>query len=96
MAYHYTLYLSTPSSNYQRTYWSLVFTSYPNPAIPPDYIHQTLLAFFGKSQMLPMHQNTLYTLNRCGLYLGTNLLSSYDNKKGEGEEIAKVFSLKDE
>ena len=39
--------------------------------------------------MLPKFQNTLYTLNVCELCLGTNLLSSYDNRKGEGEETTK-------
>jgi len=46
--------------------------------------------------MLPKLQNTLYTLNRCELYLGTNLLSRYNNGRGEREETTKVFSLKDE
>ena len=34
-----------------------------------------LPASFDKSPKLPKLQNTLYTLNRCGLGLGTNLLS---------------------
>ena len=40
-------------------------------------------------------QNTIYTLNRCGLYLGTNFLSMYDNGRGEEEETTKEFLLND-
>ena len=40
-------------------------------------------------------QNTLYTLNECELCLGTNLLLSYGDGKGEGEETIKEFSLKE-
>ena len=90
------MYLSLPSSNYQRISRSLVFTSYPDPTITPNCIRQASPASFGKSQMLSKFQNILYTLNRCGLYLGTNLLSRYNNGRGEGEETTKVFSLKDE
>ena len=86
----YPMYLSPPSSCYQRTSQSLVFTSFPDPVIPPDYIHQASLASFGKSQMLPKLQNTLYTLNRCGLCLDTNLFSMYDNGRGEREEITGI------
>jgi len=45
--------------------------------------------------MLPKLQNTLCTLNRYDLCLGTNLLSRYNNGRGEGEETAKEFLLKD-
>ena len=90
------MYLSPPSSCYQRISWNLVFTSFPDPTIPLDCIHQASPASFGKSQMLPKFQNTLYTLSRCGLCLDTNLLSRYNNGRGEGEETTKVFSLKDE
>ena len=55
----------------------------------PDFILQASPTSFGKSLKLPKLQNTLYTLKRCGLCLGTNLLSSYDNRKGEGEETTK-------
>ena len=46
-----------------------------------DCICQNSLASFGKSPKLPKLQNIFYTLNRCGLYLGTNLLSRYDNRR---------------
>ena len=86
----YPLYLSPPSSCYQRTFQSFVFTSFPDPVIPPDCIRQASLASFGKSQMLPKLQNTLYTLNRCGLCLDTNLLSRYDNGRGKREETTGI------
>ena len=90
------MYLSPPSSCYQRISRSLVFTSYPNPTITPDCIRQASPASFGKSQMLSKFQNTLYTLNRCGLCLGTNLLSRYNNGREKEEETTKEFLLKDE
>jgi len=92
----YPKHLSPPSSSYQQISRNLVFTSFPDPTISPDCIHQTSLAYFGKYPMLRKVQNTLYTLNRCGLSLGSNLFSSYDNGKGEGEETTKEFLLKDE
>jgi len=46
--------------------------------------------------MLPKLQNTHYTLKVCGSCLGINLLSRYNNGRGEGEEITKEFSLEDE
>ena len=90
------MYFNPPSSCYQRTSRSLVFPSYPDPAILPDCIHQASLASFGKSQMLPKLQNTLYTLHKCRLCLSTNLISRYNNGRGEGEETTKEFLLKDE
>ena len=48
----------------------------------PDCIHQASPASFGKSPKLPKLQNTLYTLKRCGLCLGINLLSRYVNGRG--------------
>ena len=45
----------------------------------PDCIRQVSPVSFGKSPKLPKFQNTLYTLKKCGLCLGTNLLSRYDN-----------------
>ena len=89
------MYLSPPNSCYQGISQSLVFTSFSNPTIPPDGILQALPASFSKSQMLPKLQNTLYALNRCELCLGINLLSRYNNERGEGEETTKEFSLKD-
>ena len=38
-------------------------------------------------------QNTLYTLNRCGLCLGTNLVSRYNNGRREGEETTRISLL---
>ena len=54
------------------------------------------LASFGKYLMLPKLQNTLYTLNMCGLCLGTNLLLRYNNGRGEGKETTKDFPIEDE
>ena len=48
-----------------------------------DYICQASSTSFGKSLKFSRFQNTLYTLKRCGLYLGTNLLSRYDNGRGK-------------
>ena len=90
------MYFNPPISCYQRTSQSLVFPSYPDPTILPDCICQASLASFGKSQILHKFQNILYTLNKCGLCLGANLLSRYNNGRGEGEETTKEFSLKDE
>ena len=61
------MYLNPPSSRYQWTSRSLIFTSYLDPAIPPNYIRQASLTSFGKSQMLSKLQNTLYTWNRCAV-----------------------------
>ena len=69
---------------------SLVFTNFLDPAILPDCIRQASPASFGKSPKLPKLQNTLYTLNRCELYLSTNLLSRYDNGKGKGKETTMI------
>ena len=92
----YPKYLSRPSSNYQRTSRNLIFTNFLDPAIQPDCIHQASLVYFGKYPMFSKFQNTLYTLNRCGLYLGTNLLSRYNNERGKEKKTLKEFSLKDE
>ena len=48
-----------------------------------DYIHQASSTSFGKFLKFSRLQNTLYTLKRCKLYLGTNLLSRYDNGRGK-------------
>ena len=52
-----------------------------------DCIRQASLASFGKSPNLPKLQNTLYTLKMCGLYLGTNLFSSYGNGRGKKKRL---------
>ena len=77
----YPKYLRLPSSNYQWTSQSLVFTSYPDPAIRPDCIYQASSASFGNFPKLLKLQNTLYTLNMCGLCFGTNPFSRYDNRR---------------
>ena len=88
---------SRPSSfSYQRTSRSLVFTNYLDLAILHNCIYQASSPSFGKSQMLFKLQNTLYTLNKCGLCLSTNLLLRYNNEREKGEETKKEFSLKDE
>ena len=53
----------------------------------PDFIRQDSLASFSKSPKLPKLQNTLYTLKMCGLCLGTNLLSRYDNGRGKEKRL---------
>ena len=68
-------------------FWSLVFTSFLDPAISPDCIRQALLTSFGKPPNLLKLQNTLYTLKMCGLCLGTNLLSRYDNGRGKEKRL---------
>ena len=46
--------------------------------------------------MLPKHQNTLYTLYMCELCLGTNLLTMYNNGRGEERRRDyKDFSFED-
>ena len=83
----YPMYLSPPSSCYQWTSWSLVFTSFLDPAIPPNCIRQASPPSFGKSLNLSKLQNTLYTLKMCGLYLSTNLLSRYENGRGNEKKL---------
>ena len=51
------------------------------------------LASFDKYPMLYKLQNTLYTLNRCWLCLGTNLFSMYNNGKGEGKRLQGFLSV---
>ena len=53
----------------------------------PDCIRQASLASFAKSPKLPKLQNTLYTLKTCVFYLGTNLLSRYDNGRGKERRL---------
>ena len=90
----YPMYLSPPSSCYQRTSKSLVFTSFPDPAIcliPSAKPHRLLLA---NLQNFPSSK-TLSTLWKGGLCLGTNLLSMYDNGRGR-ENRLQWFLTKDE
>lgn len=83
----YPMFLSLLNSCYQRTSRSLVFTSFLDPAILLDCICQASPSSFGKSPKLPKLQNTLYALKRCGLCLGTNLLSKYDNGRGTKKRL---------
>ena len=53
----------------------------------PDCIYQASPASFGISPKLPKLQNTLCTLKMCGLCLGTNLLSRYDNGRGNEKRL---------
>ena len=52
-----------------------------------DCICKTSPTFFRKSPKLPKLQNTFYTLKMCGLCLGTNLLSRYDNGRGKEKRL---------
>ena len=76
---------SPPSSCYQQTSRSHVFSNFSDPAIRPIASakpHRLLLA----PKLLKL-QNTLYTLKRCELYLGTNLFSRYDNGRGKEKRL---------
>ena len=84
------MYLSPPNSNYQWTSRNFVFTNYPDPAIPLDCICQASPVSFDKFQMLPKFQKTLYTLNKCGLCLSTNLLSRYNKEVEKGKETTMI------
>ena len=83
----YPMYLSLLSFYYQWTSWSYIFSSFLDPAILPDCIRQASPASFSKSPKLQKLQNTLYTLNRCGLCLDTNLFSMYDNGRGKNKRL---------
>ena len=85
----YLMHLSPPSSYSNKAFRNHVLSSFPDLAIRliSDCIRQALLAFFGKSPKLPKLQNTLYTLKRCGLCLSTNLLSRYDNGRGNEKRL---------
>ena len=74
----YPLYLSPPSSYSNKASWNCVLSNFPDLVIAPCCIcHPWFLP------MLPNNsKSTHYTLKRCGLYLGTNLLSRYDNGDG--------------
>ena len=58
----------------------------------PNCIRQASLVSFGKSPKLPKLQNTLYTLKKCGLCLGTNLLSRYDNERRKEKKLQWFFT----
>ena len=60
----------------------------------PDYIRQASPASFGKSPKFSNLQNTLYTLNRYELCLGTNLLSMGITIEEERRRDYKDFSLR--
>ena len=60
-----------------------------------DCMRQASPTSFGKSLKLPKLQNTLYTLNRCELCLGTNLISRHDNGRGK-VKMLQGFLTKDE
>ena len=66
----YPMYLNPPSSSYQWTSRSHVFSSFSNLAICPIASTKPYPASFGKSPKLSKLQNTLYTLKRYGLCLG--------------------------
>ena len=90
----YPMYLSPPSSCYQRTSKSLVFTSFPDPAICPIPSAKLHRLFLANLQNFPSSK-TLSTLWKGGLCLGTNLLSMYDNGRGK-ENRLQWFLTKDE
>ena len=74
----YPMYLSPPSSYSNKASRNRVLSSSPDPATS-SMLHLPSLASSNASQQL---QITLYTLNVCGLCLGINLLSRYDNGRG--------------
>ena len=59
------MYLSLPSICYQRTSWSLVFTSYPDLTIRPIASTKPHWFLLAKSQNF-LSSKTLYALNMCG------------------------------
>ena len=87
----FLLYLSPPSSYSNKAFWNRVLSSSPDPTTS-SMLHLPSLASSNASQQL---QNTLCTLKRCGLCLGTNLLSRYDNGRGK-EKRLQWFLTKDE
>ena len=66
----YSKSLSPPSSSYQQTSPNLVFTSFPDLAIPPDCTAKPHQLDLAKIQCFAISKTTLYTLNGCGLCLG--------------------------
>ena len=63
-----------PSSYSNKVSRNHVLSSFSNLAIRPIVSTKASLASFDKFPQLPKFQNTFYTLKRCGLCLGTNLL----------------------
>ena len=83
----YPLYLSSPSSYSNKTSRNRVLSSSPDLAIHSIVSakpHRLLLAI---PQSFPNSKNTPYILKRCGLCLGTNFLSRYDNVKGKEKRL---------
>ena len=83
----YPMYLSPPSSYSNKASQNRVLSSFSDPAICPIASAKSRRLFFGKSPKLPKLQNTIYTLKRCGLCLGTNLLSRYVNRKRKEKRL---------
>ena len=79
----YPLYLSPPSSYSNKVSRNRVLSSFPDPATS-SMLHLPSLASSNASQQL---QNTHYTLKMCGLCLGANLLSRYDNGRGKEKRL---------
>ena len=70
-------------TNFSESYLLQLFESHNTL----DCIRQVSPASFGKSPKLPKLQNTLYTIKMCGVCLGTNLLSMYDNGRGKEKRL---------
>ena len=79
----YPLYLNPPSFYSNKASWNCVLSSSLDPATS-SMLHSPSLASSNASQRL---KNTHYTLKRCGLCLGTNLLSRYDNERGKEKRL---------
>ena len=86
------MYLNPPSSYSNKASQNRVLSSFSDPAIRP-IASAKLTSFFWQISKTFQALNTLYTLNRCGLCLGTNLLSRYDNGRGKEKKL-KYFSLR--
>ena len=76
----YPIYSSPPSSCYQLTLPSLVFSNSSNYAIQPDCIHQ-INGFF--QCFLTTPKTSLYTQNGCGKCLGYQPLKDLETERQE-------------
>ena len=61
------MYLSPPSSCYQWTSRSLVFTNFPDPAIPPDYIHHSMASSNTSQRLQNFSQHSKWVRYMFGL-----------------------------
>ena len=87
----YPMYLSPPSSYSNKASRNRVLSSSSDPATS-SMSHPSTLASSNASHNT---KNTHYTLKMCGLCLGTNLPSRYDNGRGNEKRLQLILT-KDE